>query len=170
MMTTDRTASDTVAAARGRLDRLIERLGAYDDVLAKLDPALPEDQLNSVLLRSAVAALQYARETAASVIGDLDATAAGEVHAALQGLIDSAPQPWGDSALNDLERISDRSARLLADIWMVGRLTVAAEPSSWSNDTMIQQCLQVVAETHLAGKLRAELDGMFGSVDEPGAG
>ncbi|MCW2503371.1 MAG: hypothetical protein JWO79_1655 [Actinomycetia bacterium] len=168
MMTPDRTAGDpTVPAARARLDRLIEKLGAYDDALAGVDPPLPEGQLDSVLLRSAVGALQYARDTVAAVIGDLDAVASAEVAEALGGLIETSPQPWGDSALNDLERISERSARLLADIWMVGRLTVAAEPSTWSNDTMIQQCLQVVAETHLAGKLRAELDGMFGSTDEP---
>jgi hypothetical protein len=168
-MTTDRIVpADTVVAARARLARLAEALGAYDEMLARTDPALPEDQLNSVLLRSAVGALQYARDTVAAVIGDLDLVANAEVREALDGLVEASPQPWGDSALNDLERISERSARLLADIWMVGRLTVAAEPSTWSNDTMIQQCLQVVAETHLTGKLRAELDGMFGSVDEPG--
>jgi hypothetical protein len=155
------------AAARERLDRLVEKLRAQREALGAPDGPLTSDQSRSALLFTAVTAVQYARETVADAIGDLDAAAAMEVQAALAGLVESSPKPWGDSALNDLERISDRSARLLSDIWMIGRLTVAADPQSWSNEAMVQQCLQVVAEAHLAGKLRAELEGMFGSTDEP---
>jgi hypothetical protein len=136
--------------------------------LARLGEESTQSEVCAVLLASAVAAVQYARETTAVAIGNLDAEATVEVRNALDGLVETTPQPWGDSALNDLQRISDRSARLLADIWMVGRLTVAVDPQSWSNEVLVQQCLQVVAESHLAGKLRAELEGLFGTVDEPG--
>ncbi len=86
---------------------------------------------------------------------------------ALERLVETSPQPWGDNALHDLGNITDRSSRLLADIWMLGRLTAAVDPQSWTTEVLVQQCLQVVAETHLTGKLRAELDGMFGETDEP---
>ena len=159
------TSDSPARAARLRIAVLAEQLDGCDSSLAS--GALDSDAERSAILGSAVAALQYARHIAASVLGELDAEADAEIRRALDGLVDAAPKPWGDSALNDLDRIADRSAKLLADIWMVGRLTVAADPQSWSNDALVQQCLQVVAETHLAGKLRAELEGMFGSVEEP---
>jgi hypothetical protein len=169
-MISDRSdRDDSVAAARRRLDRLVEKLSAQDEALARLGDESTQGEARAVLLASAVAAVQYARETAAAALGHLDADAIAEVRSALNGLVDTSPQPWGDSALNDLERISDRSAKLLADIWMIGRLTVAVDPQSWSNEVLVQQCLQVVAESHLAGKLRAELEGLFGTVEEPGA-
>jgi hypothetical protein len=158
------TSDGSAAAARRRLARLAEQIDLCDSQLAGAPTAAEQ---RSAVLNSAVAAIQYARQAAAGVFGAMDADAALQVGGALEGLVEAAPKPWGDSALNDLDRIADRSARLLADIWMLGRLTVAADPQSWSNETMVQQCLQVVAETHLAGKLRAELEGMFGSVDEP---
>lgn len=164
------TSDGSVDAGRRRLARLAEQVGHCDAALAKLRSAGPDSdpaEVRSAMLDSAIAALQYTRQTAACVFGAMTDDARAEVSQALDGLVETAPKPWGDSALNDLDRIADRSARLLADIWMVGRLTVAADQQSWSNDALVQQCLQVVAETHLAGKLRAELEGMFGSVEEP---
>jgi len=173
-MTSDGGASDggareeLLASAHARLDHFIEDLRGRCSVLAGggSDP-----QVHSTVLGTAVLALQYARETARMVLGDLGAPARAELTNALDGLVETSPETWGgDQPRTDLDNIADRSARLLADIWMLGRLTVAADPHSWSNDVLVQQCLQVVAETHLAGRLRAELDGMFGETDEPPPG
>jgi hypothetical protein len=163
-MTSEDSARDELATAtRARLDRLAAELHAREPQLARGH----YDQVRSATLGTAVLALQYARDTVARVIGDFEADATGEISTALDRLVEQSPQPWGDSALHDLGNITERSARLLADIWMLGRLTAAVDPQSWSTDVLVQQCLQVVAETHLAGKLRAELDGLFGETDEP---
>lgn len=162
-MTVDESARDELlATTRTRLDRLradLQDRGAQT--------VFTYDQARSAALGTAVLALQYARDIAARVVGDLESDATVEVSAALEGLIESSSHPWGDTELHDLGNLTERSSRLLADIWMLGRLTAAVDPQSWSTDALVQQCLQVVAETHLAGKLRAELDGMFGETDEP---
>jgi hypothetical protein len=168
-MTSDESVRDELlAATRARLDRLRTELEGRRRLLAgdRPDSAIhTSGQARSAALASAVLALQYARDTVNRVVGTLDADAAAAVAAALGGPVETAPWPWGDSALHD--RITERSARLLADIWMIGRLTAAVDPQSWSTDALVQQCLRVVSETHLAGKLRVELDGMFGETDEP---
>ena len=167
-MTSDESARDELlAATRTRLGRLLTDLRGREAALACDGGQLSYGQARSAALGTAVLAVQYARETVARAVGSFDRDATSEVSTALQLLVDSSPQPWGDNALHDLDNITDRSSRLLADIWMLGRLTAAVDPQSWSTDVLVQQCLQVVAETHLAGKLRAELDGMFGETDEP---
>ncbi len=159
MTAEDHTPDDPCA----RLDRLVADLTARKPLLT----GQSHEQARAAALGTAVLAVQYARETATRVIGDFEPDAIREISAALDQLVEDSPQPWGDNALHDLGNITARSARLLADIWLLGRLTVAVDPQSWSTDVLVQQCLQVVAETHLAGKLRAELDGMFGETDEP---
>jgi hypothetical protein len=169
-MTGNRSTSDDLyATVHLRLHRLAEELRRRDRDLAAAGADAPYEHVRAAALGTAVLAVQYARQTVATVLGNVDAEARDAVGAALRAIVEEhQPQPWGDSALSDLDNITDRSARLLADVWMLGRLTVAADPASWSTETLVQQCLQVVAETHLAGKLRAELDGMFGETDEPG--
>jgi len=168
-MSSDSAARDELlTATRTRLDRLLTDLRGRAPLLAT--DGLPHDQARSAALGTAVLALQYARDTVARVLGDFELAATEEVSGTLRLLVEQSPQPWGDDALRDLGYITDRSSRLLADIWMLGRLTAAVDPQSWSTDLLVQQCLQVVSETHLAGKLRAELDGMFGETDEPGRG
>ena len=164
-MTPDETARDELlTATRDRLDRLLTELAGRRALLPR-DGTF--EQARSAALGTAQLALQYARETVARVAGPFEPDAAAEVSAAIDRLIETSPEPWGDNALHDLGRITDRSSQLLADIWMLGRLTAAVDRQSWSTDVLVQQCLQVVAEAHLAGRLRAELDGMFGETDEP---
>lgn len=158
----DDTRAETVAdETRARISILIAQMRERQNDLAATD------NCTSAALGSAVLAIQYARQTMASVVGELEAEAQAKVESAIQELVDTSPEPWGDNALNDLGNITERSARLLSDVWMIGRLTAAVDPHSWSSDALVQQCLQVVAETHLAGKLRVELDGMFGETEEP---
>jgi hypothetical protein len=162
-MTVDESARDELlATTRARLDRLQADLHKRD-----AQPAPTYEAARSAALGTAVVAVQYARDITARIVGDLAADAAAEVSAALDGLVECPSHPWGDTELSDLGNLTERSSRLLADVWMLGRLTAAVDPQSWSTDVLVQQCLQVVAETHLAGKLRAELDGMFGETDEP---
>lgn len=167
-MTSDPSARDElIHETRARLDRVIADLQTREALLG--GGALTTfEQARSTALGTAVLAVQYARETVAKVIGDFEDEAAEEVFLALRQLVDTSPQPWGDSALNDLGNITDRTARLVSDIWMLGRLTAAVDRQCWSSDVLVHQCLQVIAETHLTGKLRAELDGLFGETDEPG--